>query len=719
MEQAQKSEATPEQQERAGEQQAEQILSDIQRNEGVRRLTANPLLLTILALIHRNGERLPERRVKLYELAVQTLTADWQLSKKLPNAQKVLLPEGEVVELLAPLAYWMHEEKPSGQVTHSEVIEQLAPRLAELRGEEPDSPEILAAVEEFLRRVRETTGLFVERAPDVYGFMHLTFEEYFAARDIADKDRSEILDVIQSHWGEPRWTEPILLALGYYGAYSPRQMNRLFEKLFKPLSTYQPKISQDTIRLQGGDSQKAKLLWTKADGSEGEVEFSLQKLLFAGQTVAQVTEVNANARKKLIIQLLTTELILATDPDDAEESVVKQILQLLRQIENFHQQGEVSEALQTIIQDTGLSKEIRLKAQTAKLYILCGETGAGLEEYIAELVKAIEPDLFCTLRELVDSLGAEMSPALENVRQQPEFLEQQLLTFITAMTYVREKHYSKAIEMFEELTNSALPILSPYIDWSKATCYEKKEDYDKADDCYQTCYKKLIKYTETNASLIFWRNRGGCQQLNGQYEKALIYFQKVLSISRELQKPQEEAFAFYHLGRNYRAWGKYEEAIYHYEQSRELVQQLKKDSDVATTWSWITECYCEWGRHDQALMAQQQALKIRQKLGDQSDISLSYYQLGNIYQTWGKYEEAIHYYEQSRDLDQQLKRDSEVATMWSQIADCYREWGRYDQALAAQQQALKIRQKLGNQSDISLSYYQLGNIYQTWGKYEE
>jgi predicted NACHT family NTPase len=40
----------------------------------VQRLTANPLLLTILALIHRNGDRLPNRRVKLYELAVQTLT---------------------------------------------------------------------------------------------------------------------------------------------------------------------------------------------------------------------------------------------------------------------------------------------------------------------------------------------------------------------------------------------------------------------------------------------------------------------------------------------------------------------------------------------------------------------------------------------------------------------------------------------------------------------
>ena len=130
VERAQKPDGSAVQHELEGRRQAEQIIRDIRQNEGVKRLTTNPLLLTILALIHRNGEQLPEKRVKLYELAVQTLTESWQLSKKLPNVKNVLLSEGDVVSLLAPLAYWMHEEKPSGQVTHAEVVQQLAPRLA-------------------------------------------------------------------------------------------------------------------------------------------------------------------------------------------------------------------------------------------------------------------------------------------------------------------------------------------------------------------------------------------------------------------------------------------------------------------------------------------------------------------------------------------------------------------------------------------------------------
>ncbi|MEQ9358248.1 NACHT domain-containing protein [Coleofasciculus chthonoplastes] len=106
---------------RDAEKEAEELLEAIHGNEGVKRLTGNPLLLTILALIHRNGSRLPHRRVELYALAVKTLIEDWQLSKNLPDAPKVVLRESEVIELLAPLAYWMHEEKPSGLITQAEA----------------------------------------------------------------------------------------------------------------------------------------------------------------------------------------------------------------------------------------------------------------------------------------------------------------------------------------------------------------------------------------------------------------------------------------------------------------------------------------------------------------------------------------------------------------------------------------------------------------------
>jgi hypothetical protein len=49
------------------QQRAENLLEAIFATPEVRRLAANPLMVTIRALIHHQNVRLPERRVELYK----------------------------------------------------------------------------------------------------------------------------------------------------------------------------------------------------------------------------------------------------------------------------------------------------------------------------------------------------------------------------------------------------------------------------------------------------------------------------------------------------------------------------------------------------------------------------------------------------------------------------------------------------------------------------
>ena len=53
----------------------EELLAAVRGNPGVRSLAANPLLLTILALMKRQGVSLPERRVELYQRYVETCSS--------------------------------------------------------------------------------------------------------------------------------------------------------------------------------------------------------------------------------------------------------------------------------------------------------------------------------------------------------------------------------------------------------------------------------------------------------------------------------------------------------------------------------------------------------------------------------------------------------------------------------------------------------------------
>jgi predicted NACHT family NTPase len=57
------------------------IMKAVQSSPGVHRLAANPLLLRTLALIHRTGAQLPQKRIELYKLAADTLAHTWRMAQ--------------------------------------------------------------------------------------------------------------------------------------------------------------------------------------------------------------------------------------------------------------------------------------------------------------------------------------------------------------------------------------------------------------------------------------------------------------------------------------------------------------------------------------------------------------------------------------------------------------------------------------------------------------
>jgi len=713
---AQRPEADASLHQRDAEREARDIFYVIETKPGVKRFAANPLLLTILALIHRNGTQMPQRRVELYALATKTLIEDWQLGRNAPygaRQRQLILVEEEVTALLAPLAFRMHEEKPSGLVTQAEVEEWLTPKMAELQG--VDEPAALELVRQFLRKVRETTGLFVERAPAVYGFMHLTFEEYFAARHIADNEIDDILRIISPYRNQARWNEPILLALGYLSA-DQKRVNRLVEQLFSNLADYQPTIAGKEIQLKNASADHPVLVWySQPEGEVQESDSVWQDLLFVGQVLAEV-KVTPKFCRQQVEKLVLTYLGLDKSPDDEP---TQQLLKLLRGIEIFNHQ--VLERLQQAAEDDCLSEEQRSEALAAMLYVACGEAGETLTDRVTAIVQQLTPSLFKEICNLVGELGAEMTPALERGLEDRSLnaSRRQALEFMTGLSYLRTEQYDRAIARLQALVDQADCRLDGYIRWAIAIAYEEKDDYDQGLQYYQQCSEQLKSGSDSAEFWILWRNWGVCHRSHKQYEQSLACFQQALAISKQSNYRKAEANILWNIGRSYQDWGKYAEAIAHHEQSREVYQNLGKETNVANQWYWIGDCYRQWGKYEQALEAEQQELTIRQRLNEQSNIALAYWRLGRIYQAWGKYEQAIAHYQQSRDLYQHLGKETNVANQWYCVAVCYREWGKYEQALEAQQQDLTLRQRLDEQENIADAYYQLGCIYQAWGKYEQ
>ena len=191
------------------------LMSDIMQAESVQRLAMNPLLLTILAMIHEMGTRLPNERVKLYETVAKTMIENWRLAQtKHVSSIYDVLPASRIMPLMASLAYWLHENQPGGAMPEADWRAEIRSLLL---GDDEDDIDQQAAnelVDLFLRHAREEVGLLTERSPGQIGFFHLTLEEYLAAFEIARQEADRRREMIARHWANPRWQEVILLTAG-------------------------------------------------------------------------------------------------------------------------------------------------------------------------------------------------------------------------------------------------------------------------------------------------------------------------------------------------------------------------------------------------------------------------------------------------------------------------------------------------------------------------
>ncbi len=194
--------------ENAATKEAEKLFAATQSRPGVKRLAVNPLLLTILSLIQRQGIDLPSHRVELFDLCATTLIDTWVKAK----GQSMRFSKTALTRILRPLAFWMHQHPAVGAIPEQEIQEHIVQELVERTYSEHEAVEM---AEQFLQTVRSKTGILVERGKERYGFLHLTFEEYFAALELEKrKDRNAF---IRSHMHDPRWREVILLTVGAIG----------------------------------------------------------------------------------------------------------------------------------------------------------------------------------------------------------------------------------------------------------------------------------------------------------------------------------------------------------------------------------------------------------------------------------------------------------------------------------------------------------------------
>lgn len=162
-------------------------LAEAALSPDLRELSANPMMLTTMAIIHQKEVGLPKERVRLYDLAVEVLLLRWQKRKAgaaglapSPRLSAFLRQDLPLRRVMERLAYESHR---AGQGDRKAAELERGTALTIL-----ESPKCLGEVglaAEFLDYVDQRAGLLLGRGgepgrPVTYGFPHRTFQEYLA-----------------------------------------------------------------------------------------------------------------------------------------------------------------------------------------------------------------------------------------------------------------------------------------------------------------------------------------------------------------------------------------------------------------------------------------------------------------------------------------------------------------------------------------------------------
>ncbi|USX51766.1 NACHT domain-containing NTPase [Lentzea sp. HUAS12] len=210
------------------------LVATLVKRPDLRRLASSPLLAGLLCALHQDRNmHLPRDRRSLYEAALDLLLVRWDEDRglALPSFSKE-----EQLVLLQRFAYSLVRNREL-TVPREEAVHRLGNAMRGLRSHDVD-PDVA------MQRLLERAGLLREVPSERVQFVHRTFRDYLAAKEVVDAGDLNLL-VDRAHLDE--WHDVVVMAVAHA---RPRERARvLMDLLAGNDDTRKDERGRDKLRL--------------------------------------------------------------------------------------------------------------------------------------------------------------------------------------------------------------------------------------------------------------------------------------------------------------------------------------------------------------------------------------------------------------------------------------------------------------------------------------
>ena len=240
-----------------------------------------------------------------------------------------------------------------------------------------------------------------------------------------------------------------------------------------------------------------------------------------------------------------------------------------------------------------------------------------------------------------------------------------------------------------------------------------RNDYTKALEFYLAAAPKfeMAKDLKGLSGDYIWIGNVFNEGLH-QFDKAVEYFNKSLSLAVQLKDSSLISYNYNNLGQAYYFAKNYKQALNYYTLSKAIKKSLEDERGLGNAYGNISSVYFDTKQYDSALVYNNLAFAIRQKQNDKKGMATSYANVANIYLKQKNYPAALNNYENAIKLGQEIDFKEPVIESYNGLSNYYELTGNVTEALKYFKKYKAANDSIFN-SDISNQLSSLQTKYES------